>query len=418
MHMNRDSGMEIGGSAAQAPRVRVLFLAPNMIFGGPPRQLLYLVQGLDRAKFEPTLVLFGDGSSEGSYEYSGVFDRVFKLNIPSEGNFALRRIPWLLLGTLRLLRILREVRPDVVHALLPVPSVMGALASRLAGVPVFIVGRLSLAALPRRGSRILTWIDRFPLRFATAVLTNCEAISKEVEIEDGVARNRIHTIYNGVDLNTFRLGRDAALRRTLGFKDGDIVFGIVANFFACKRHNDFIEAARQIHARCSNSRFLMVGVDHGTLSAARQQIREAGLEGVIQIVLGTKIAQRYYQSMDVYVCSSDSEGMPNSVIEAMCSGLPVIATAAGGNPELIKDGVTGFLAEIGKPEEIARLGCQLCGDHALRELIGAQARADVETRFPAAAMVRAHEKLYAELLGPRPGTPEDDFRRSSLATIQ
>lgn len=385
------------------PRVRVLYLAPSMIIGGPQRQLLYLAQGLDRSKFEPMLSLLDDGSTD-SFEYQDHFDRVFRLGIPPEGNFVLRRIPWLALGTLRLLRILREVKPDVVHAFLPVPSVMGALVSKLAGVPVFIVGRRSMSGLPRRNSRILTAIDRFPLKFADAVVTNCEAIAKETEVVDSVPPGAIYTIPNGVDLNTFGSCAGLPTRRALGFEDKDVVFGIVANFFGCKRHSDFIAAAQQIHSQCADSRFLMVGVDHGTMTAVRQQVREAGLEGIVRIVPGTKDSAAYYRAMDVYVCCSAFEGMSNSVTEAMCSGLPVIATATGGNPEIVKHGETGFLTAIGKPGEIAQLGCRLYGDRNLRESIGLRAREDVQARFPATAMVKAHEELYLSLLGRTPGS--------------
>lgn len=418
MLMKRDHKIGAGVCGERTSPVRVMFLAPSMTLAGPQRQLLYLAKGLDRARFEPVLAILGDGQPENSYDYRGVFSRVFKLNIPSEGNFALGRIPWLALGALRLLRILREERPEIVHAFLPVPSVMGALVSKLAGVPVFIVGRRSLSALPRRGSRILTWIDRFPFKLADAILANCAAIAKETAEVDGVAADEIHTIPNGVDLETFSSGRDSALRQELGFHDDDVVFGIVANFFACKGHGDFIEAARLIHRECANSRFLIVGVDHGTLPQVRQQICANGLADVIRIVPGTRMPQAYYRAMDAYICSSQSEGMSNSVAEAMCSGLPVIATIAGGNPELIKHGETGFLAAVGEPEEMACLGRRLCTDHVLRESIGARARASIEVRFPAVAMVRAHEKLYAELLGLSPNTMEGDFHRPSLAAIQ
>jgi len=398
------------------PRVRVMYLAPSMILGGPQRQLLYLARGLDRSKFEPILALLDDGSGD-SFEYEGLFDQVFRLGIPPEGNFVLRRIPRLLLGTLRLLRILREVRVDVLHAFLPVPSVMGALVSKLAGVPVFIVGRRSMSELPRRGSRILTGIDRFPFKFANAVVTNCEAIAKETEVVDGVSAAEIHTIHNGVDQKTFGSGRDFSMRRKLGFRSKDIVFGVVANFFACKRHNDFIEAARQIRSRCSNSRFLMVGVDHGTLPAVRRQVREAGLESVIRIVPGTMNPEAYYNAMDVYVCCSAFEGMSNSVTEAMCSGLPVIATAVGGNPELIKHGETGFLTAIGKPEEIARFGCDLYCDDAARDAIGLRAKQDIQSRFPTTTMVEAHERLYLKLLGITPRFI-NGLQHSSVAATQ
>jgi glycosyltransferase involved in cell wall biosynthesis len=418
MPMKLDRAKGPGCGANQNTRASILFLAPSMTLAGPQRQLLYLAKGLDRAKFKPMLVLFDDAKPEHSYDYTGIFERVFRLAIPSDGNFVLGRIPWLVLGSLRLLHILRRERPDVVHAFLPVPSVMGALVSRLVGVPAFIVGRRSLSALPRRGSRILTWIDRFPSNLADAILANCEAVAKDAEQGDGVAARRIYTIPNGVDVETFSHGRDHALRRFLGYGEGEVVFGMIANFLGCKRHADFVEAARQIHSQRSNSRFLLVGVDHGTLPQIRQQILSSGMENVIQIVAGTKTPQRYYRAMDVYICSSESEGMSNSVAEAMGSGLAVIATNVGGNSELIRNGETGFLTGIGHPEEIAGLACRLQADPLLRESIGMKARLDVSARFPMTAMVNVHEALYAELLGLAPGAPNNPLRSSPLPTME
>lgn len=394
----RDRLKNGANGAAPGSRVRVMFLMPSMTLAGPQRQLLYLAKGLDRTRFEPMLAMFGDSKPENSYDYSGAFERVVRLNIPSERNFVLRRIPWLLLGSLRLLRILRTERPEVVHAFLPVPNVMGALVARLAGVPVFIAGRRSLSKLQRRNSRVLTWLDRLPAKFADVVLANCAAVARDAETADGVAASEIRTIPNGVDVGIFCRGRDYALLHSLGFCEENVIFGMVANFFTCKRHQDFIEAARRIHSECPRTRFLIVGVDHGSLSRVRQQIRSSGMEMVIQIIPGTKTPQACYRAMDVYICSSESEGMSNSVAEAMGAGLPVIATTTGGNTELIRHGENGFLVGIGRPEEIARLGCRLVQDEALRESVGARARADVAARFPVAAMVKAHEDLYAELL--------------------
>lgn len=143
----------------------------------------------------------------------------------------------------------------------------------------------------------------------------------------------------------------------------------------------------------------MVGSDYGELPELLREIRGRGLDSCFEIVAGTAEPERYYRAMDVYVCASEVEGMSNSILEAMASGIPVIATNVGGNPELVVNGQTGFLVPPFAPDMIAANALTLISERILRSGMGRRALQIVQERYTADAMVKAHEDLYSDLVG-------------------
>ncbi len=255
-----------------------------------------------------------------------------------------------------------------------------------------------MAGLHRRNSLFLKWMDRVPLRFADAIVGNCKAIAAEAMAVDGVERSRAFTIYNGIDTHIFHEGSESPLRRKLGFAPEDVVFGAIANFDASKRHIDIVHGARHLQDRVPHSKFLMVGADRGELPFLRSEIQRLGLEDAFVILPRTREPERFHRLIDVYVSASVTEGMSNSVLEAMASGKPVIATAVGGNPELVTPLTNGFLIPTCLPEALAKCAEKLGTDTAQRLLLGRNSRRIVEHQFSIGEMVRVSEELYVELL--------------------
>lgn len=347
-------------------RIRIVFVIPSLTRGGAERQVLALLRGLDRSRFDPTLVLFEKQPAADSYDATDAVERILTLDIPAGGNFRPHRAPALLLAATRLARILHELRADVLHAFLPAPAMVGCIAIRLTKVPVFIVGRRSMTSLYRRNSRFLSCIDRLPLRYATALVGNCKAITAEAMAIDGVDRSRAFTVHNGIDTHLFHEGIEPALRHELGFTNGDLIFGVIANFDASKRHIDVVRAAHQLQTRVRSAKFLMVGADRGELKVLQSEIYRLGLEQAFVIRPRTGEPERFLRLIDVYVSASATEGMSNSILEAMASGKPVIAAAVGGNPELVMPGINGFLVPPYLPEAIAACAEELYSDPLLR----------------------------------------------------
>ena len=242
-------------------------------------------------------------------------------------------------------------------------------------------------------------LDQIATRMCDMVVGNCRAVTDELVRVDHVRPERTMTIHNGVDTQKFRPG-DRSLRE-LHCWSKNIVFGIVANFIPYKRHADFIHAAAIISRQAPDARFVMAGEDRGILSALQGQIAEAGLESRFVIIPSTSNPERIYPALDAYICTSETEGLSNVLLEAASSGLPIIATAVGGNGEIVSTGENGYLVPVAQPEQVASIAMTLIGAPELRSRMGARSRDYVVQNFSLDVMVRRYEQLYTQLLAAR-----------------
>jgi glycosyltransferase involved in cell wall biosynthesis len=389
---------------------RLTYVIGSLSPGGAERQLLELLKRIDREQFQISLVLFEDSTSD---QASGLVDEIFSLQIPSVSSFkpVVRGI-YGFAAMLRLARYLRRSKPDIVHAILPASCILAAPAVKLARVPVIIASRRSMVNCYRTDS-LLSLADRFGTRSCDYAIGNSQAIRRELIEIDGLPAERVGLIYNGVDTEGFRPG-NRELREEYGWGEENVVFGVVANFIPYKRHTDFIRAAGLIAQSNPAARFVMAGADCGILDALKTQIQEGGLEPFFTIIPGTREPERLYPALDVYICTSQTEGLSNVLLEASVCGLPIIATRVGGNPEVVIEGLSGFLVPPGAPEAIAAKALELASNPELRRGMGERGRQRAISQFSLMAMVRAHETLYASLLkakqhqhGPLPQLGDD-----------
>lgn len=385
-----------GVTGQEDRQIRLALVIHSMMRGGAERQIFELLRGIDRSRFNPTLVVLN--SHPNAYPVEGFIDcKTLLERDPARGSPG-RRIASLLVASYRLTEALRECGAEVVHAFLPLPSALTALACALLRVPVFVVGRRNMVSSHRRGKRTLELADRLPVRFATAIVGNCKAITHEMVKADHFPEERAFTIYNGIDTERFAPRRNCQLRSELGFAPSDFVFGIVANFHARKRHIDFVRAAREICIRFSHAKFLMIGEDQGALREIEVYLQTHFLAKRCVIVAGTTEPEKYYACMDCYISASEVEGLSNAILEAMASGLPIIATDVGGSAEMVEEGESGFLVAPYAPGEIAEKAGLLIENRSLCTLMGRRGRTVAENMFSLAKMVEAHERLYAALL--------------------
>jgi len=329
----------------------------------------------------------------------GVVDDVFVMAIPPGGNSN-----WFPRGLdyanaiRRTAAYLRQSQPDIVHALLPGPSILGGIAAAFADVPVFIRSPRSMLTLYRSRSRLGSWLDCMFLRRADFSIGNSEAVLREMIDIAKCPPNKCGRIYNGVDTERFHPELSRAWRKSVGWSDDNVVFGLVGNYTPAKRHSDFVEFADLLSKRYPQARFLMVGADHGMKHSIVKQIEDRGLMSKFCIVDETRDPAHIFASLDVYVCASLTEGFSNVLLEAMACGKPVIATDAGGNAEAVADGETGFIVPIGAPQAIAHAAEILLCDSALRRSMGKAGRRRVEEKFSLQAMTHETEQLYLKLV--------------------
>lgn len=378
-------------------KTKIAYVIGSLATGGAERQLLELLKHLDRSRFDASLVLF-DAKTASRAE--ALVSQVFSLDIPATDNArpSVQRAMLISSAWLRMAGHFKQLRPEIVHAILPMACVLAGPAAKAAGVPIVIGSRRSLPSQYRSDDRLPAAVERFSMRFLDQMLGNSAAVTRTIVNDDRYPGQRVDTIYNGVDTVRFNRSNSRHWREAMGWRPEHVVFGTVANFFSYKCHTDVVEAAAAMRTPFPQARFVLVGQDRGSMPMVRARIAELKLEDVITIVPGTGTPEDVFAAMDVYICPSATEGFSNVLLEAMASGKPVIATDVGGNPELIHNRKNGFIVPVKSPSSIVEAAASFLADAALIASAGAESRALVEQNFSVTRMVERYHQLYSDLL--------------------
>jgi glycosyltransferase involved in cell wall biosynthesis len=244
-------------------------------------------------------------------------------------------------------------------------------------------------------------LDKQVLRAFPAVVAVSSDIRQELEAA-GVQPSRLHTLLNGIDATQFRRdpARVPAARQAFGIASNEFVIGAVGRLETQKRFDLLIEAFASVHARHSGARLLIAG--DGSLSAELHAHATRLLPAGACTLLGhcSDIAE-FHHALDLLVQSSDYEGTPNAVLEAMAFRTPIVATKAGGTAEIIRDGVDGLLVACGDAGALAQRIEEAMGDAAGCHMRATEARRRVESDLSFAARQAALERIYHRLAAER-----------------
>jgi glycosyltransferase involved in cell wall biosynthesis len=276
-----------------------------------------------------------------------------------------------------LARVLRRERPDAVLLHDPHAVSAGLVAARLAGpVPLVAVRRVDF---PLRGA-----FSRAKYRACDRVIAVSRAIGSVVE-RGGVAPARLRLVYEGVPDRAPGLGGREALA-DLGIPPGVPVIGNVAALTDHKDHATLVEAMALLRAHVPEARLVVAG--EGELRPALEaRVRERGLGERVVFAGFRRDLDRLLPAFSVFCLSSRLEGLGTSLLDAMAFGLPVVATAAGGIPEAVEDGVTGRVTPPGDARALAAALADVLGDEARRRAFGTAGRRRFLERFTAEHMV-------------------------------
>jgi glycosyltransferase involved in cell wall biosynthesis len=375
------------GQAGAGGPARVLVFQNRFRLGGQERQTVLNVRTMDRARFEPVVaVLHLDGEHLGDLDAAGVRPVVFDV-----GRHMIR--PGTGWQIARLARFVRAEGIALVHAQDVYTNVLGSLAARLAGVPV-IVTRVDLAHHVRGYRRPLLTLAS---RRADRVLVNALCI-RDLAIREGVAADRVAVVRNGVDLDEL----DGRARRAPDPPaPAPGAFVCVANMHhPVKGQSDLLAALREVARERPAARLVLVG-DGDRRPLLEAEARRLGVAGHCHF-LGHRrdVAAIVARSLAV-ISASHAEGISNAILEALALRRPVLATAVGGSPEVVRDGENGFLVPPGAPAAMARRMRDLLDDAALRGRLGERGRALVEAEFGLDQMRLSYDALYRALLGGR-----------------
>lgn len=307
----------------------------------------------------------------------------------------------------RLWKVLRTLRPDILHTR-NLSALEAVLIGWLAGVPVRVHGEHGRDVFDLDGSNArYNRLRRLVRPFVNRYLTVSRDLQNWLIEAIGADPARVTQIYNGVDKQRFRPRVDAA-RSVLpeSFRGDAFVVGSVGRMVGVKDYptlvRAFIDAARQN----GGERLRLVIVGDGSERAGCQTLLdEAGLADRAWLAGERRDIPELMQAFDLFVLPSLGEGISNTVLEAMACGLPVVATAVGGTPELVEDGANGRLFAPGDVATLSALVRQYAGDAALRDAHGLTSRQKIEASFSIEAMVAAYRDTYLELSGQR-GRPD------------
>jgi glycosyltransferase involved in cell wall biosynthesis len=296
-------------------------------------------------------------------------------------------------GVLRLVRLLRRERADVVHTHLRGPNLVGQVAATLAGTPVRLA---HLRNMDARDTLVSRSTDRLVARLATRMIAVSPLVARQRMEQAGIAPGRIVTILNAIDLEVFKaIDRDRA-RAGLGIRPDEVVFGYSGRLHPRKRIDVLIRAAARALPEVPGLRLLLAG-DGEDRAGLERLAAETGLGGRVAFLGECREMPPVYSAMDVFCLVSQAEGCSRALLEAAACALPLIATPVGFAPDMLEAReATGILVPVDAEEPLARAMVRLGRDAELRGRMGAAAR-ELALRHDIRKHVDEVEQLYLTL---------------------
>jgi glycosyltransferase involved in cell wall biosynthesis len=313
--------------------------------GGPAQHVALLAEALNDPDFRTTLVTGVVGPEEGDMTDFARTRGVEPIVVPGIQREISPKDDLRALRALR--RLIREERPDVVHTHTAKAGLLGRLAAYMSGVPVIVHtfhGHVFWGYFGPTKTRFFILLERLMARLSNTILTISDRLRQDLIRYRIASPDRIQVVPLGLELSPFSEIRSSrgALRRELGISTDSPLVGIIGRLVPIKNHTLFLEAAKHVRERLPEAHFLIVGDGEcrGEMQALTGQL---GLTRHVTFTGWRRDLPVIYADLDALVVSSRNEGTPVSVIEAMAAGVPVVATAVGGIPDLLQDGTLGEL---------------------------------------------------------------------------
>jgi glycosyltransferase involved in cell wall biosynthesis len=429
-------GRELGVTALQAKTcveshgdrpIKVLVLIPTLEIGGAEIDLVRNLPMLDRSRFAPVVcALLGQVTLSAELSSAGVTVTSLSSEVlPGRGFYH-----WSLAVIERSCRYLVSVLPasvftrllasgekyigvarsvacymdeaeiDVVHSILPSAYLIAAMANTLTKQRPLAMSRVSQNWY-QRDVRLFGMIERYWLHHRVEIaIANSQAVLNELRAE-GIPDQKLILLRNGIDAAKFADTMPDAqkARDRLAVPPDALVFSCVGNLYERKGHADLLQALHLLKDRLPPNWLLFAAgrdVD-GNLAKLRHMAGELGLSAHVRLLGERRDIPVVLSAADIHVSPSWYESFPNNILEAMCAGLPVVATAVGGVAEQVADGLTGILVPPRNPTALSEALLALAHDHERRQAMGRAGRERVACEFPIARSIGALEQAYARL---------------------
>lgn len=370
----------------QSDRFKILILIKGLGLGGAERLIVDSLPYLNQKRF--------------AYEFAYLLPwKNFLVPAITQAGFPVHCLglqknwqwPWM---PHRLKALIQQRGFNLIHADLPVAGILARLAGRRHRIPVIYTEH----NLQERYHPVTRYTGALTYGWNDCVLAVSEEVAASINRFGLENKTSVKTLLNGVPVEQIRAEASNlnGLREELGIPAENLVIGAVAIFRRQKRLQDWLEVAGRIAAQQKNITFLLVG--HGPEeSMLRARIRELKIEDRVVLPGFRPDGRKVMALMDVFLMTSEHEGLPIALLEAMTLSKPVVATAVGGIPEAVKHGDEGFLATVGAVDQLAELAMKLVHDPRLRLQMGQSGARKVEKNFHLQDRVKFVENLYLEV---------------------
>jgi sugar transferase (PEP-CTERM/EpsH1 system associated) len=362
--------------------------------GGLENGVVNLIERMDPSRFEHVVcTVRGLGPHADRLQRRGV--TVLSLETSARGSR---------FQTPALLSAIRRVRPHLVHSR-NWGAIEAVLAARLTRIPAVVHsehGYDAESGFSEPGRR--RYLRRLAFALADRVVTVSSQLRTVHAERTGFSPEKITVIHNGVDCTQFFPDAEARsrVRHELRIRDTTFCVGCVANLLGVKDHVTLFESLKTLDGTGVDWRLLLVGEGPERPALEAFVRAQPGWQERVSLLGSSSRVPELLRAMDVFVLPSIAEGICNALLEAMATGLPVVATKVGGNPEVVVHGTSGLLFRSGDAATLGDHLAQLRTDDSLRARLGAGALKRARGEFSIDSMVRAYENLYATA---RPAVP-------------
>ncbi len=366
--------------------IRVLHLRDTDKMCGPGKTICETARLNPDPDVSYVVAAFGNSRDNGFLRRAGELCPVLGLP-PSRAAF-----PW---SALRLRRLAAARAISLVHAHDFKTDVLGLLVGRAARLPVVttVHGYITVSGK----SRTYAAADRFLLRRMDRVVAVSQAM-RDGFVERGLEGSRVCLIRNCIAVADYPFGyRSDALASSGVGLGGDRVIGHVGRLSPEKGQRQLVEVFPEILRRIPGARLVLVG-DGPDLAPLRARASDPAYAGRVHLLGHRSDIREVYGGLDLLVLNSDTEGLPNVILEAMALGVPVVATAVGGTPELVTDGVTGLVVERRNPKALVEVIAAALENREAAAAMAARARERVAREFDMSVLIRLTHEMYRELM--------------------
>ncbi len=310
------------------------------------------------------------------------------------------------ISLLKMIIILRKLKPAIVHGSTPKAGFLSMLASRIVGVKhrIYYLHGLRYDGLTGRKKKFLQWMERMTCKLATDVFAVSFGV-RENMIKDQITNKPIQVInngsVNGINLDYF--SREADISSDFKIKkegEDTFVFGFVGRLVKDKGINELVEAFKKVHAKHPHTKLLLVGDFEDSLDPVKEETKNEikAYEDIVFTGYQREI-RPYLMQMDVFVFPSYREGFGVSLMEALAMEVPAISSNIIGCNEIIENGHNGLLIPSHSTEHLEHAMLRLLEDKKLYQQIKANTRAYVTAKYNQAELWEATRKAYLKLLG-------------------